>query len=397
MTYFRKVWVESLLPQNRHFYVPSFQVWIEGENLPKNVLRDVLELKYIDSLTEIDRFEITVNNWEPESGKFKFIGSEPTQSEGDVQTPFYRLFQPCEKEVRIKFGYADNLRTMMVGNFTSMEPHFPANGAPTLTVTGLNVLHKLRRKQYTTAWYGRKPSWIARNIGTLQDGKKPRFPVPMEVVPKRYEPVLRYEAQTNQYDVDFLLNLGRRHGYEFVVGQDNDRNEKLYFRPGEMARTPINYRLDWGSTLIDFSPTITSHNQVKSVTVNGWDRQTQKAIRETVTFEDDELGGLNRDLGEFIQCDPREEIVVDRPVSTREEARSWALNLMRDKAASAVKASGTTVGIPDLRAGTKVWIGKLGARLSGEYLVTKTEHSLTDAGYTVRFEARREHYPGSDS
>ncbi|MND03252.1 hypothetical protein D3C83_229900 [compost metagenome] len=55
-----------------------------------------------------------------------------------------------------------------------------------------------------------------------------------------------------------------------------------------------------------------------------------------------------------------------------------------------VKARGTAVGLPELRAGTKVYIGELGARLSGEYLVTKTEHGFTDAGYTVKFEARRE-------
>lgn len=392
---YRTVREEAERPENRFFYAPAFQVRIEGENLPQNVLRDVLELKYVDGLTEIDRFEITVNNWDAGARRFKFIGSEADDymTSGDVETRLYRLFQPCEKTVEIRLGYADSLVTMMLGNFTTMEPHFPANAAPTLTVTGLNVLHQLRRKKYTTAWVGRKPSWIARNIATLNDKGKPRFPLPIEADPDREEPTLDYIAQANQYDVDFLLNLARQHGYELVVQEANEdagTPRRLYFGPGTSARPPVNFRLEWGRTLIDFEPTITSHNQVKSVTVNGWDRQAQRAIHETINFDDAELHRLNADLREFVQCDPREELVVDRPVFTREQARDLARAILRDRAASVIEAKGTTIGLPELRAGTKVYIGELGARLSGEYLVTKTEHGLTDAGYTVRFEARRE-------
>ncbi|SMF02984.1 Phage protein D [Tistlia consotensis] len=394
---FRTVLEEAARPGNRFFYAPAFQVRIDGENLPQNVLRDVLELKYVDGLTEIDSFEITVNNWDPDSRSFKFIGSEPADymTGGDAATRLYRLFQPCEKTVEIRLGYADELVTMMLANFTTMEPHFPASAAPTLTVTGLNVLHQLRRKKYTTAWVSRTPSWIARNIATLRDHGQPRFPLPIAVDPEAEgrEPALDYTAQTSQYDVDFLLNLARQHGYELVVQEANEEAgtpRQLYFGPGASARPPVNFRLDWGSTLIEFEPTITSHNQWKSVTVNGWDRQAQRPIRETVNFDDPELRRLNADLREFVQCDPREELVVDRPMFSRDQARDLARSILRDRAASVVKAKGTSVGLPDLRAGTKVYIGHLGARLSGEYLVTKTGHGLTDAGYTVRFEARRE-------
>jgi len=402
MSVFLPVLGEEARPENRHFYAPAFQVRIDGENLPKNVLRDVTELKYIDGLTEIDRFEITVNNWDPDKRKFKFIGSEPDNymTGGDAETRLYRLFQPCEKTVEVKFGYADNLLTMMLGNFTMMEPHFPTSAAPTLTVTGLNVLHQLRRKKYTTAWTGRTPSWIARNIATLRDGGKARFPLPIVVngEAESAEPVLEYVSQTNQYDVDFLLNLARQHGYELVVQEaDKDKGtpRRLYFGPGESARPPANYRLDWGRTLIEFQPSITSHNQVKSVTVNGWDRQAQRPIRETINFEDKELKKLNADLREFVQCDPREDLVVDRPVFTREQARDLARAILKDRASSIIKARGATIGLPELRAGTKIFIGELGARLSGQYLVTKTEHSLTDAGYVTHFEARREQLKGA--
>ena len=402
MTMFWPVYEESVRPENRHFYAPGFEVKIEGENLPRNVLRDVMEIKYIDSLTEIDRFEMTVSNWNPTTRRFKFIGSEPDNylTSGDPEAGLYKLFQPCEKKVEVLLGYTGKLLSMMAGNFTTMEPNFPSAGAPTLTVTGLNVLHRLRGEKFSTAWVDKKPSSIAKNIATLKAKGKARFPLPIvtDEAAEGKEPELHYTAQTNQTDIDFLLNLARQHGYELVVlpaDKAKGVKERLYFGPGQTARTPINYQLDWGRTLIDFKPVITTHNQVKSVTVNGWDRAAQKPIKEKIDFEDKELKKLNADLREFVKCEGREELVVDRPVFTRDQARAMARDILRDRAASVIKATGQTVGLPELKAGTKIWIGELGARLSGEYLVTKTEHALNDRGYITKFEARREHLNGA--
>jgi phage protein D len=402
MTMFWPAYEESVRPENRHFYAPGFEVKIEGENLPRNVLRDVMELKYIDSLTEIDRFEITVSNWDPTTRQFKFIGSEPTDymTSGDPAAGLYKLFQPCEKKVEILLGYTGKLLSMMAGNFTTMEPNFPSAGAPTLTVTGLNVLHSLRREKFTTAWVGKKPSEIAKNIATLKSKGKARFPLPIEVddAAAAKETPLDYTAQTNQTDVDFLLNLARQHSYELVVLPEDKKKglkERLRFGPGKTARTPVNYELAWGRTLIDFKPVITSHNQVKSVTVNGWDRAAKKPIKEKVDFEDKELKKLNADLREFIQCEAREELVVDRPVFTKAQAQDMARAILRDRASSVIKATGHTVGLPELKAGTKIYIDQMGARLSGEYLVTKTEHALNDKGYVTKFEARRENLVGA--
>ena len=61
------------------FYVPRFEIKIAGANLPQNVLRDVMQVTYKDSVKEIDSFEITVNNWDAEKREFKYVGSETTR------------------------------------------------------------------------------------------------------------------------------------------------------------------------------------------------------------------------------------------------------------------------------------------------------------------------------
>jgi uncharacterized protein len=86
---------------------------------------------------------------------------------------------------------------------------------------------------------------------------------------------------------------------------------------------------------------------------------------------------------------------VDRNFDNKEQATAFCASVFGDQLKRMVKATGTTVGLPKLRAGCKVQIGapgknKLGSRLSGTYFVTATTHVFNSNGYTTKFEARRE-------
>jgi hypothetical protein len=101
---------ESLLQSG--FYVPQFEVRIEGAGLPRDVLRDVQQLTYKDNIKEIDSFELTVNNWDTITNDFKYIGAETPETLAGA-TPLsqrYKLFEPCNKEVEIRMGYTDELK-----------------------------------------------------------------------------------------------------------------------------------------------------------------------------------------------------------------------------------------------------------------------------------------------
>jgi len=390
------------------FYVPQFEVRIEGVGLPRDVLRDVSQLTYRDSLREIDGFELTVNNWDAGTRAFKYVGSETAADlqGGGARGQNARLFDPCNKEVEVRAGYRGDLRTLVRGTFTTLEPNFPSSGPPTLTVRGLNALHKLRRKQYSTNWTDKRDSEIAKEIGRLSDPKlgkqQKRFPMPIVVSDEAQgqESPFPYVAQVNQYDIDFLFLRARRLGYVVSIregdakAKDPDRRKThLYFGPSD-GRTPgareALFRLRWGASLLDFKPTLTTANQIKSVTVKGWDRTRKKEIAQTVSLGDKELA-VNKDLHKLLDdCDPREEIVVEKPVHTKEEARKVAIGVLKDRQKEMVKASASCVGLPTLCAGCKVEIEGLGARFSGTYYVLGTTHSLGEGGYITRFDARRE-------
>jgi Bacteriophage probable baseplate hub protein len=386
--------------QQGDFYVPRFEIKIAGVNLPLDVLRDVEQVTYKDNVKELDSFELTVNNWDAEAQDFKYVGSETADSL--AKNPLHLLFNPCRHNVDVFMGYGENLSLMVTGNFTTLEPNF-SSGAPTLNVRGLNVLHKLRRKPFSYAWEGEKTSNIAKSFETLpdpSDRKQKRFPLPVEIDPNSIETEekITYLAQNNQYDIDFLLALARRIGYVvFVKEEERKKNRvvkprRLYFGPSDAKHpdSPKTFELKWGISLMDFKPTLTTANQIKSVTVHGWNRSTKQPITGRASL-DDPKSKLNRDLYKHLEnCDAREERVVDEPVFTQDEADERAMGILLERSKDLVKASGTCVGLPELRAGQRVKIAGLGARFSGEYFITDTTHTINDAGYVTKFNGRRE-------
>lgn len=382
------------------FYVPRFEVKIEGANLPRDVLFDVKSLTYHDDVDGLDGFDLVVNNWDEVRRAFKYIGSEaPAQlKKGHPDYARFTLFEPCGKEVVVRLGYGNGFTTMLRGSFTTMQPSY-ADGASELTVSGLNVLHQLRRKQYTTSWVDKKDSEIARDIAQRTDAGRRRFPLPVAIDDEAAgkEKPLPLVTQNNTYDIDFLFQRARKRGYVMFVQEEDKttgRPRQLYFGPSKPGMIPgirdVVFEFAWGRSLLEFKPTIKTANQISSVTVRGWHRTRKEPISRTVDLDDERITA-NTDLHRIINaCAAREEMVVDEPVFTNCEARERAISILLDQTKELVTADVKVVGLPDLRAGQIVVIKELGARLSGKYFVTRTQHTIDDSGYLTTFSCRRE-------
>jgi uncharacterized protein len=384
-------------PRQKGFYVPDFELRLNNTVL-RAEMADITQVSYHDNIKEIDGFELTINNWDATTRGFKYVGSEtPSSLAGGPFSARYSLFEPCRGPVEVWMGYLGDLRQMVSGRFTTLEPTFPNGGAPTLTVRGVNVLNELRTKQFTTSWTGKRDSEIARDIARLTDpatGRR-RFNAETEIHPafRAIETPVDYVAQENQYDIDFLLIRARQRGY-VVTMLSNGNRPRLYFGPSTevdtVAARAVTFQLDWGKSLMDFKPTMTTTNQVRSVTVHGWNRRTRRPIVERVSLDDARFKRF-ADLRRYLaMCNPREDVVVNEPVFTVEQARARAEAILFGAATEFVKATGRTVGLPDLRAGTNVVIGGIGSRFGGNYFITETTHTIGTSGYTTQFSARRE-------
>lgn len=358
------------------FYVPYFEVKIAGRPQSQAVVRDILSVTYKDNITEIDSFELNINNWDAGKRTFKYSDDD--------------LFDPG-KEVELWMGYyGTSLRLMIRGQITGLHPSFPSGGGSALAVSGLNLLHKLRIEQQPKTYENVTDTDVARQIAQRLGIELEANPAPNE---KRYQ----FLIQDSKYDIVFLMERARRIGYELYVKERSDENGRslppvLVFGRSNDVKRPT-YDLQYNRTLIDFKPDLTTANQVNEVVVRGWDAVHKKRIEGKATRKQAGIKGVgtagNQEAIEesFKQ---RREIIATKPVESEDEANTLALRTLEENAKEMVKATGSTVGLPDLRAGSMVKIGGAGKRFSGRYFVTATTHTIGDSGYTTQFECRRE-------
>ncbi len=382
--------------KDQDFFVPAYRILVRDQEISLPV-HDVMSVTYTETESDVDSFDLVVSNWDPGpgggQGSFKY-------SDGDQFTPW--------QDVEVFMGYYrngnDEMRRMLLGEIVTMTPNFPATGPSTLTVRGLNLLHRFRTKQRTATFIGQKDSDIARQLISDID-KEIRQSIPRLHLQPDEDELSRNLAQedqiptlemSNEYPINFLYKRSKRVGYEMFVeepaGGTGDRVVTVHYRRPDMVRRPT-YRLAWGETLVSFQPSFQTAAQVDKVTVRGWDPLLRAPIEVTVTRSDLLAEGIldpQQDLNaKRRQAADREEIVVDETVQNDEEARLVARRRMRQIAQGMVQGRGRTIGLPDLRSGVKVRLEKLG-RFTGFYQVIATTHSISDSGYTTDFTARME-------
>ena len=349
------------------FFVPAFELRMRGRPAEPDVVRDVISVSYRDSLTDVDSFDVVINNWDAATRSFKY--ADDTR------------FDPGT-EVELWMGYrgGSGLEKMIRGEITSLRPSFPAAGQPTLTISGLNLLHRLRKEQRSETYLDKTDSEIAEAAGR-------RLDIRVDTKPQR-EPRHAYLLQDNAYDVVFLMERARANGYDLFVTDD----DHLYFGPSTEVPRPT-YDLRYGGSLVEFQPELTTAGQVGEVVVRGWDPIRKEKIEYRAKpgeLATQGLGGAVRKSYE-----QRKEIVADRVVESPAEAKRLAVEILQRIAKGLVTATGSTVGLPKLRAGGVVEVGGLGSRFTGRYFISDTTHAIGDGGYTTQFGCRREEVKGN--
>src|SRR6266567_4599389 len=266
--------------QDQDFYVPAFIIKVQNKEV---VIDDILTVTYTDSLANVDSFDMTVSNWD--AGANKFDQTAFKYSDKDIFNPW--------KDVEVQMGYYRNgkneLRTMLIGEITTLTPNFSQGGAPTLNVRGLNLFHRFRTKAETKPFFNKKDSDIAKelvnSIAAEVRKKTPQLKLKLDEDDyqrniKREEPI-PYLLMNNQFPISFLMERARDLGYELTMeesSQNGNREVIFHYRPSSDVKRNT-YILEWGTSLISFQPSFQVANQVAQLTVRGWNPKTKKPIK----------------------------------------------------------------------------------------------------------------------
>ncbi|MFC4502841.1 MULTISPECIES: phage late control D family protein [Streptomyces] len=384
-------------------YVPCFEVALDDSELTRQMRECVLDIQVVRELNKTGTLSLTLSNWDELNLRLRFDDPKhlaPGQS------------------VEVRLGYTGRLRPPVVakGQITTVQPDFPSAGPPTLQIAGQDRTARMKN---------RKPQSDEEkkhvNLADWQIAEKIAKRHDLPLVAETEGVVHPVMMQDNVDDVVFLLKRAQDIDREVYVAPDPEYGvESLYFvrpadgRPGPSARETRTFDL-WYSVLargarsgrpeegpaartspapnlISFRPTLRVANQVAKVTVRGWDPRRKREIVGTATQADLQA---ERDAGRSgpavaaEEMGDREEVIVDRPVSSEQEARTIAVSVLSGRSYDFVTCAGQLAGLPELVPGDSLRIGGVGGRFGGSYYTTKVTHSFNSSGFLTSFEARR--------
>lgn len=348
--------------KNLNFYAPRFEVESEGKNLLRKGA-PITSVEVIEKLNDSARFSIQINDhFDVKTETFEWLDN-----------PLFQVGKP----VTIKMGYGANLQTMLIGRIENINSSLFSTASPTLGVEGYDLAYDLKKPSDERSFDNVKDSDIAQTLaGEI------RLTSVVDPTTVIHEKVIK-KSDTSYFN--FLKERAARVGYEFYVGA-----RTLYFVNPKEDKDEL-FTLEWGKNLSSFNPTMSMAGVVTEVEVRGWDSKNKKEIiggagageERTQEKGKKKASEIAREAGKSVKK------VIFWPVSSVEEATNVAKARISKASDSFIEGSGTTIGIPELRAGVIIGLDKLGRRFSGKYRVKEATHTIDTNGYKVNFTVKR--------
>jgi len=338
-------------------FTPIPYIKIGGQDVSKEFVDDLLEIVVDTSLYLPSMFTLEVLD-----ERLKW-----------VDDALLDIGKPVEISLKTDEEAGGVQGTLIKGEITALEPHFSATGRTTMLVRGYDKSHRLHRGKKTRTFLKMKDSDIASKIAS-----ETGLTAQVDATTVTYDFVL----QNNQTNIEFLLARAERIGYQVCAAEG-----KLYFKKGSfsLGEGP---QLAYAEGLLSFQPCWTASGQADKVIVNSWDPKGKKAISsEKAPNAGLNQGGMTQTGGAKAKSafSSASAIITDRPVFTPQEATALATGLSDDISREFVQAEGVCKGHPQVQAGWKVTIQKVGTRFSGKYFVTSATHIYNADGYQTTF------------
>ena len=328
----------------------------------KELLNDLAEVTVDLTFNLPDMFTIRLHDQE-----FKWIDN----------TSLIKLGQAVEISASApgKTPGTTDIKTLITGEITALEPEFEENGRVTLVIRGYAKGHRLHRGKKTRTFLKMTDSAIVSKIA-----QEAGLSVKVTSTSVQHE----YVIQSNQTDMEFLRFLASRNYYNVY----NDGGT-VYFNKADESRGSAP-DLKWGENLIFFKPTVAATHQVNEVIVKGWDLKTKKEVvgrASPVTGIGPQIGGnyspssASSAFGSSVKSE-----VVNQLITKSDEATALAKSLMKDIQNEMVQAEGKCFGEATLKPGYTVKVQNVGTRFSGDYVLTTVTHTYTpEQGYETHF------------
>jgi phage protein D len=388
-------------------YVPDFKLTINDSEMPAALKSSVISVRYQDGLKAADRVEVGFANanlrWLQEHIRGLGFSALPT---GVTLGPIGRFDVTAggsfdiDNKVELQMGYAPfPLAEMFLGSVTGVDCSFPNGGMPTMTLVAHDYLNRLAPGKY------------ARGFGPLTDALVVMILSAENLLIPLIDPTITTIStaltainfifkgtgtkQEGESDLDLLTRIAKEYDAEFWVD-----GHTLYLSRFMKDYSP-SVTLTWGSSLMDFSPKVTTVGQVAGVSMKFTLREIPLDFLVTVGWDFDRETLFVNVMPGIAAAAAKSVVgpafsIINKPISSPGDIANSALVIvseLRRMLNDRLTGSGSCVGDPRIRANEIIRLEGLGPDFSGNYRVKSATHSIDGSGYKTNFQVFKEIIP----
>lgn len=377
---------------------PIFSLEINGGPLPAGLRGAIVSVTWTAGMEGSDSVEVTFAN----------------QDLQWLDNPILAV----NNGFKLSVGYApDPLELVFVGEITGVEPSFPGGGMPTIRVTAHDFLQRLTHGKPDRTFSLKIPT-----IGTLPipdpvvaaivSGTNLLIPdldpvgaalstlmslVSYIMAPQEAQHSVRTEH--GQTDFEFLSGIAKDNGWEMYI--DHSLEPKGYMLRFQFLIQDYSpsATLQWGQSLMEFTPRLTTVGDIWGVTARVWIASLQIEFVIAVNWDYDNasfnlmiypgLGDVATVLGEKASS-----AISIKPTGFPTALREVLTELL-PRLNNRLTGTGSTIGNPAIKPGKVINLAGLGNQFSGLYRITSATHTLDTGGYRTNFKVRKEVWFGS--
>jgi phage protein D len=331
-----------------------------------------LSTAILDKLLEI---QVDTSLGMPDMAMFSFADDNTALMDSET-------FKPG-KAVEIKFQPPDPSNTftvVMKGEITSLEPAFVDNTI-TLVVRAYDKTHRLTRETKYKAWRNVTDSDVVSQLASEAG---------LTAVVGTTTTVRKAVIQDNVTPIRLLQMLAQRNGFVLQFS-----NNTLTFKAPSSFTTSAG-TVEFGKQLLEFRPRLNLAGQVTQVQAKGWDPTAKQAIvgSNSAPSPLSTIGsagtGSTQSNAAFSAA---KQTVVGIRIDAQSDADAIAKATHERINNQHITAEGLCAGDPNIVAGKKLTISKVGTRFSGTYFITSAVHRYRAGAYHTEFAVEGASYP----
>lgn len=333
---------------------PYFELRLNGRSLQGSSLRHLLRVELKESQTDLDA--VTIQLAVPENPREVLALAEPGSS------------------FEVLLGYGRTPLRSVYGDIIEVS-HSRATSAPwTMTLQGVDCLHRLKDRQAAQAWTGTHSDIVKQIAGECG------FDEEVEAVSTTGGVAVQLEEDY----ATFLSRLAKVNNYFVRIekAKAGDARPTLRFGRRSLSLLDTPLTLTWGKELEKVDVKYSLEGVVSQVVVKGRNYAQDKDFDGQAS-----IGDLRRISGGETGAELAQRAfgattytVDNSPDAQTTDAKAKATAELQDRAEKFLTGSADCVGMPQARSGAKLVIQGASWPLSGEFLIEETTHSFDPGG-----------------